>query len=86
MLYLSLQVMCLKMNVNIKSVSPLNPNLTLAGWDPLLTSWLEDSAAAPPHCHSYGVVSWLQVQNGRNSIVSAGERGVNIKAKKKKKE
>lgn len=47
----------LKMNWNIKSFSPPNPNLTQAGWDPLLTSWPEDSAAGPPHCHSYGVVS-----------------------------
>lgn len=47
----------LKMNLNIKSFSPPNPNLTQAGWDPLLTSWPEDSAAGPPHCHSYGVVS-----------------------------
>ncbi len=47
----------LEIKVKIKSVSPLSPNLTQAGWDPPLTSWPEDSAVGPPHCHSYGVVS-----------------------------
>lgn len=47
-----------RMNANTKLVSPLS-HLTQADWDPLLTSWLEDSAVGPPHCHSYGAVSYV---------------------------
>lgn len=50
----------LKMNVKVRPVSPLSPNLTQADWDPPLTSWPEDSAVGPPHCHSYGVASWAK--------------------------
>lgn len=40
------------------SVSPPSPDLIRAGRDPLLTSWLEGSAAGLQRCRSCSVASW----------------------------
>lgn len=50
------------MSINIKSSSPLNPSLTQEGWGPHLTSWPEDSAAGPLHCHNCGGVSCVDAK------------------------
>lgn len=44
-------------SLKINPVSPLSPSLIQAEWSPLLTSWPEDSAVGPPHCHNYDVAS-----------------------------
>lgn len=61
-IWVSLSVDGLKMSINIKSPSPLNPSLTQEGWGPHLTSWPEDSAAGPLHCHNYGGVSCVDAK------------------------
>lgn len=61
-IWVNLSVDRLEMSIHMKSSSPLNPSLTQEGWDPHLTSWPEDSAAGPLHCHNYGGVSCVDAE------------------------